>query len=258
MFFDSHVHTRLSFDSEMEIGDAITKARSLGIGIITTEHYDYEEIEAGHNPVDCDKYFREYGKYRGDRLLLGIEIGMTANTLDINKSICQGHDFDYILGAVHMSQGREIFKECTSGRPADLCISEYLKENIETVEKNPYIHSLAHIDYISRYGSRKDVNAEYRDYAKLYDQLFEALLDNDCLLEVNTRRFIDNSDCYKYLYTVYARYREMGGKYVTVGSDSHIVEGIGANFQNAMKLINCIGLEAVYFCQGKMVKCTAL
>jgi len=256
MFFDSHVHTELSFDSKMKIEDAINKAESLGLGIITTEHYDYDEIESGIIPVDCEKYFNEYSKYRGDKLRLGIEIGMTAQTVDTNRNLCQSYDFDFILGAVHISQGKEIYKECASGRQVDLKIEDYLLDNIEMVEQNPYIQSLAHIDYISRYGSRKDVNGEYRDYAKLYDRLFEALLDNNCLIEVNSRRFIDNSDCYKYLYTIYARYREMGGKYVTVGSDAHFPDWIGANFKNVMKLVSCIDLEPVYFAEGKMNKCS--
>ena len=253
MFFDSHVHTKFSFDSDMKIEDAINKAQSLGLGLITTEHYDYVE----GTMVDCESYLREYEKYRSDTFHIGIEVGLTAESVDINKNLCQKYDFDYILGAVHISRGKSIYQECNSGRQGDLSIEDYLSDNIEMVEQNSYIHSLAHIDYISRYGSRKDVNGEYRDYAKLYDRLCEALLDNNCLIEVNSRRFIDNSDCYKYLYKIYARYRELGGKYVTIGSDAHFANSVGANFKNAKELINCIGLEAVYFKEGKMLKCTS-
>jgi len=255
MFFDSHVHTKFSFDSEMEIDEVLSKADSLGLGIITTEHYDYAEGALPEYMADCESYFSEYGKYRGDNFHIGIEVGLSEKGIAINKDLCEKYDFDYILGAVHVSQGKDIYRECASGRQVDLYIEDYLLKNIEMVEQNNYIHSLAHIDYISRYGCRKDVNAEYRDYRELYDRLFEALLDNNCLIEVNTRRFIDNSDCYKYLYTIYARYREMGGKYVTVGSDAHYLGNIGMNFKNAMKLINCIGLEPVYFVNGKMRKC---
>ena len=42
-------------------------------------------------------------------------------------------------------------------------------------------------------------------------------------------------------------YKECGGKYVTVGSDAHEIEDIGANNDLAKKLIEDYGLQEVIY-----------
>ena len=44
MIFDSHSHTEFSSDSEMKAVEAIETAKKLGIGMVFTEHYDYDYI----------------------------------------------------------------------------------------------------------------------------------------------------------------------------------------------------------------------
>ena len=41
MFFDSHMHTKFSSDSKMQIEDVIKQGQALNIGTILTEHMDY-------------------------------------------------------------------------------------------------------------------------------------------------------------------------------------------------------------------------
>ena len=50
------------------------------------------------------------------------------------------------------------------------------------------------------------------------------------------------------------RYRALGGKYITVGSDAHVKEDIGAGFSEACALIRRAGFsEIVYFEQGQPI-----
>ena len=41
MIFDSHMHTKFSADSDMLATDALARARSLNLGVVFTEHFDY-------------------------------------------------------------------------------------------------------------------------------------------------------------------------------------------------------------------------
>lgn len=48
------------------------------------------------------------------------------------------------------------------------------------------------------------------------------------------------------------RYRENGGRYVTIGSDAHVVEDIGADDRSAKRLIEDVGLQEVVYRQRKL------
>ena len=73
--FDTHMHTTpFSTDSCMEIAEVLRKQRQNGLGVVLTEHMDYEFPEPQVFAFDPAAYFSAYGPYRNDRFLLG-EIG---------------------------------------------------------------------------------------------------------------------------------------------------------------------------------------
>ena len=47
MFFDSHIHTAFSADAEMTAVEALTAAEKQGLGLVFTEHLDYDYPAAG-------------------------------------------------------------------------------------------------------------------------------------------------------------------------------------------------------------------
>lgn len=55
---------------------------------------------------------------------------------------------------------------------------------------------------------------------------------------------------------VYTRYRELGGRYVTLGSDAHTASAIATNFGAAEELAAMADLAIVTFVERRMVACT--
>ena len=47
MYFDSHIHTEFSADSEMKAAEALREAEKQGLGLVFTEHLDYDYPAAG-------------------------------------------------------------------------------------------------------------------------------------------------------------------------------------------------------------------
>jgi len=70
-------------------------------------------------------------------------------------------------------------------------------------------------------------------------------------MEVNTRR-LGNSEAYSNLVKIYKAYNQIGGKYVTIGSDAHHAEDIGKNFRSAIRICEICNLRPVYFKKRKM------
>jgi histidinol-phosphatase (PHP family) len=51
---------------------------------------------------------------------------------------------------------------------------------------------------------------------------------------------------------IYKRYRDMGGRYITIGSDAHTEENIGMNFKVALDLAEHLNLQPVHFKNRKI------
>ena len=72
-------------------------------------------------------------------------------------------------------------------------------------------------------------------------------------MELNTRRF-NNSRAVAGLVPVYRKYRELGGQFVTLGSDAHRVSAVGNFFARALELVRALDLTPVTFRERKLEK----
>ena len=118
-----------------------------------------------------------------------------------------------------------------------------------------HIDVLGHIDYISRYAPYANPEVSYGTFQEDIDKILRAAIETDTVLELNTRRLGSRLAC-KELMPVYARYRELGGRYVTLGSDAHISDAVAVNFGAAEELAAMVGLGLVTFAERRMVSCT--
>ena len=110
MLFDTHMHCDYSCDSHMQFADAIAAAEAEKIGMIVTEHWDYDYPT---NPdaftFDIDEYFTRLQPLCNDKVLIGIEIGMQTHTAAEDKKVAQEHDFDFVLGSIHCIGKRDLY-----------------------------------------------------------------------------------------------------------------------------------------------------
>jgi histidinol-phosphatase (PHP family) len=245
--FDCHVHTKHSTDSRMDILDAVKSAEKSNVGIIITEHMDINYPVEGKFIFDPDKYFREYTKYKSDKLLLGIEVGMQDNCLEENKKLVGQYPFDYVIGSIHLVNGMDIYTdEYYEGKSKKEAYEEYFNTMLQCIRSYDFVDSLAHIDYIARYAKYEDREIYYKEYSDCIDEILRAVINNDLALEINTRRF-DNNDAVHNIMHIYKRYSELGGKMVVIGSDSHNPDSIALHFEKARQIAELNNLDIVYF-----------
>lgn len=250
--FDCHVHTQFSTDSKMNIEDALKRASDLDIGIIITEHIDLNYPAEGKFIFSTENYFRDYAKYRNDKLLLGIEMGIREDCVEENKKLAQNDQIDYIIGSVHVIDNVDLFESIFyEGRSKKVVYSHYLRTMLECIKKHDFIDSLGHIDYIARYARFEDNEIYYMDFRDEIDEILKTLIQNEKAIEINTRR-IGDSKAVDSLIQIYRRYHELGGRIVTIGSDAHTPENIGANFNNAKEIADMCNLKMVYFKERKL------
>lgn len=249
--FDNHVHTNFSTDCIMPLKDAISSANKNNMGIIITDHFDLKYMVKDRFMFDIDKYFQEYTPYKNEKVLLGIEMGMREDVLSENRAIASKYDFDFILGSVHVvnydGKYYDIYtEEFYKNRSKKECYINYLEDILKCVKEYDFIDSLGHIDYISRYAPFEDKEIYYHDYNGYIDEILNVLAKNEKAIEINTRRF-NEKEAVGNLQKIYKRFKELGGKIITIGSDSHTSQSIGKNFDLATELAELCGLKPVYF-----------
>ena len=255
MIFDSHSHTSFSADSDMTAEDALKAARARGIGLVFTEHLDVDfpgELDFSFDP---EAYWRQYEPLRGDDLHLGIEVGMQAGTAEASRAFVARAPFDLVIGSVHLLRGIDIYeKECFEGREKDELYREYFQTMADMIACHDFIDVLGHIDYIARTAPYENPELSYGAFADEIDAVLRAAVAQGVVLELNTRR-LGSRRALKELAPIYARYHELGGKYVTLGSDAHGADAIGANFAAAEDFARAMGLSIVTFFARKMEFC---
>lgn len=252
MIFDSHMHTKYSADSEMLATDAINRANELQIGIVFTEHFDFDI--PGDFVFEPEEYFKEYKSLRSDKVRLGIEIGMEKIAREPAQKFLQRGNFDMVIGSIHVVDRLDIYyPEYYEGKDKLTAYNKYFDAMIEEVEIGDF-DVLAHIDYICRAAPYENPEIDYLTFKTKIDEVLKILVERDKVLELNTRRF-NSERAVNELKPIFKRYKELGGKYVTIGSDAHRVEVIGNHFDVAKKFADKLDLQVVTFCNRQLEFC---
>lgn len=252
MIFDSHMHSKFSTDSNMNIEDAIKVGNKNNIGIIITDHMDLDYPVKDEFKFHIPSYFSEYEKYRSNKVKLGIEIGLTENTLLDNELIAKNYDFDFILGSIHAVRGLDIYEEYIhQGYNKKEFFTYYFEDMLKCVQIYNNFDSLSHIDYPCRYCSFDNKEILVNEFKDILSEIFTTLINKGKVLELNTSR-LHIPEANKALKDIYKLYFDLGGKYVTLGSDAHSHLNINRNFDLALKFIEDLELKGVYFNKRKM------
>ncbi|MCJ7690300.1 MAG: histidinol phosphate phosphatase [Clostridiaceae bacterium] len=249
---DSHIHTEFSQDSQMKLQHGLERSENIGIGMTITEHLDLKFPTEENFTFDIDKYFNDYDKYKSNKFMLGIEIGMQLNCLEENRAIASKYPFDYIIGSIHVADGQDIYyPKFYEGKSKKESFEQYFGSMIDCVKQYDFIDSLGHIDYISRYATFYDKEIHYEEYNEYIDEVLKTIVSKEKVIELNTRR-LDNREAYNNLIHIYSAYKQKGGEYVTIGSDAHHAEHVGQNFKLANSICEICNLKPVYFKNRKI------
>ena len=258
MYFDSHVHTEFSADSEMKAADALREAAKQGLGLVFTEHLDYDYPSAGTEEFifDPEAYWAKYEPLRAEeKLSLGVEMGMMASAREKNAAFLRRVPFDFVLASIHFLDVKDLYyPETFEGREKGEMYHEYFTVMRDEIYAHPFINALAHIDYIARNAPFDNPEISYGAFSEDIDAVLRALVETDTAIEINTRR-LSVPRGIKELAPVYRRYRQLGGRYVTIGSDAHVPQGIGRCYNRARELARAFDLTIVTFRERKMRLC---
>lgn len=244
MFADYHVHTYYSDDSECPMEDMLKKALDIGLDEIAfTEHVDY----GVKTDLNCNykKYFQEIEdmkkRYEGKLVIkAGIEFGVQIDTIPLFQRDYEEYNFDFVILSNHQVGNKEFWTyEFQQGKSQDEFQQEYYRAIYDVIDKYKNYSVLGHLDMIKRYD-------EYGDYADekimdIVDKILIKVIEDGKGIEVNT-------SCFKYglkdltpSKTILKKYFDLGGKIITIGSDTHDYERLGDHIKEVKEVLKDIG-----------------
>ena len=102
-----------------------------------------------------------------------------------------------------------------------------------------------------RYGPHQDRFYSYERYQDVIDPILDLLLAHDIALEINTAGFSKGLSQCNPCTGIIRRYRQMGGRKITVGADAHAPAGIAAGFDTAAAILTEAGFDTYYTFEGR-------
>lgn len=264
MLADYHVHTEFSDDSVYPMEEVVRDAITMKLDeVCFTDHVDYGikyDWDSGHKieyrdgqpfaNVDYPKYaalikaLQE--KYSGQiALKMGLEFGMQMHTINEYEKLFQQYPFDFIILSVHQVDDKEFWtQDFQQGRTQAEYNERYYEEMLRLVKSYSNYSVLGHLDLITRYD-----NAGIYPWAKVRDYVAEILkivIADGKGIELNTsyhRYGLKDTTPSK---DILALYRDLGGSIITIGSDSHKPEHLGAYISEAKEVLLAAGFKS--FC----------
>lgn len=277
MFADYHVHTEYSDDSLYPMEEVVKDAIRLGLDeICFTDHVDYGIKPDWDGPepivwrrggsgepdkiplanVDYPRYEAEIRKlqekYRGQiTLRMGLEFGMQVHTIPLYEKLFARYPFDFILLSVHQVEDKEFWnQDFQRGRTREEFNRRYYEELLALVRRYRHYSVLAHPDLIARYDSAGPW--PFEKLRPILTEILKTVIADGKGIEVNT-------SCHRYglrdltpSRDILRLYRELGGTVLTIGSDSHKKEHLGAFIRETMDELKEMGFEQ--FCTFEGMK----
>jgi histidinol-phosphatase (PHP family) len=258
---DTHVHTDLSPDSDVPIDDYARAAIERNIAeIAITDHVDFEPSAPAFEYATFaqrERTVREAAERWGDQgvaIRFGVEITWDSRwEADIRDHLAR-HAYDFVIGSVHIyrdsvfSAGRVRDWVGTNRTMAEI-VAPYFDE-VTAGARTGLFDAMGHIDFVKRFLYPHVTAAQLAAAPELYEPILAALVESGTALEVNTSGLRqETAETYPPA-PIVARFRELGGERVTVGSDAHRAEHLGWALDDGYAAARAAGFRALTFRRG--------
>lgn len=264
MLTDYHVHTEFSDDSVYPMEQVVKDAIARGLDeICFTDHVDYgvkldwdcgQEIAWRHGEplanVDYPRYMEELGRVKelyGGRITIrtGLEFGVQKDTIPEYRRLFARYPFDFIILSIHQVENKEFWtQDFQRGRTQKEYNERYYEEMLAVVKEYKDYSVLGHMDLIARYDEAGLY--PFENIRPMVEKILKIVIADGKGIELNTsfRRY-GLSDTMPSV-NILKLYRSLGGRIITIGSDSHKPEHLGDGVKEAMDLLKELGYES--FC----------
>ena len=248
--YDMHTHTVFSPDSQTPMEDMAEEAIRRGItGMAITDHYnpDYPTLRfrTGQPTVEYHRAMERLAEQYSGRLevLKGVEMGvLDGDTMDRCRAAARDYNYDFILASFHSDRERTFDDMARDpfSRTEEV-FRHYYEYVLSCIKQFKDYDVLAHLNLVDRYAPYIPDDSLYTD---LVDEILRTAVADGKGLEINTASWrYRMGERTTPTAAILRRYRELGGEYVTVGSDAHTPNWLGDHLGEGCQLLRDLGWE---------------
>ena len=257
---DSHLHTVRSPDANAMLDAYCALAVERRIPeLAITDHVDFDPTMPAYGYSsfsDRERDVREAAARWADRGLsirFGVEITYERTfEADIRGWLAR-HPHDYVIGSVHISEDSPYkasnVARFVAGRSLGEIVAPYFDEVIGAARSGLF-DTIGHLDFVKRYLVPHVLPADLAGAPELYEPVLAALVEAGTALEVNASGLRQLPRETYPSAAIVARYRELGGRHVTIGSDAHRTEWFAYGLAQAYGQAASAGFESLAFRRG--------
>jgi histidinol-phosphatase (PHP family) len=225
-------------------------------GLTFTEHFDTQPDDWEGCVYDDEAYAATIEQLRtrfGRTICIGkgIEICYQPDRMGFILDFLGSHEFDLVVLSVHYFGHRAVYvRESWDGVDVVEGARRYFETVLEAARFCERLHRtqvrvfdvLGHLDLVKRYTHRFFETHEMSPFVGLMDEILQACLAADLIPELNTSSLRQDLPEPMPGANAIARYAQLGGKAMSLGSDAHRPEDVGADFNRAAAILRTAGL----------------
>lgn len=258
---DLHLHSEFSFDSYTDPEENIKAAIKNNIKIMAfTDHMDNFCQNDRDISFDLEKYFSTIYKFKEKyknqiKILAGVEVGLAYENADKINQFIDENPFDFIIGSIHAVEFKDIWsnRKIIEENPK-YYFRKYYQYMLESIKSCKIFSVLGHIDYIDRYVEDKSVIPDFSFYEDLIEEILKELIKTNRGIEYNTAGFRNNLSYANPKDKILEKYKGLGGKIITLGSDSHYPDTISYKINDGIKHLKDLGYKNISYFENKKEK----
>ena len=257
---DAHLHTDQSPDSSVPIDVYAAQAVERGIPeIAITDHVDFDPRDPAFEYTryeDRERTVRDAAERwarQGVVIRFGAELTYNRKWEADVRDHLKRHRYDYVIGSVHDWPESPYWpsrvRSFVAGRSLDEILEPYYAE-IVAAARSGLFDTIGHLDVVKRYLHPLITAADLAERPDLQEPALRAIIESGTVLEVNSSGLrYPGAETYPSA-TVVARYRELGGERVVVGSDAHSRGSFAARLDESYRHLAAAGFEELTFRRG--------
>ncbi len=257
---DAHMHTVRSPDANAMLDAYCVLAVERGLAeMAITDHVDFDPTMPAYgfaSFADRERDVREAAERwapHGLAIRFGVEVTYERAYEDDIRGWLKRHPHDYVIGSVHIS-AESPYKASNvasfvAGRSLPDVVAPYFDEVIGAAHSGLF-DTIGHMDFVKRYLVPHVLPSDLAAAPELYEPALTAMIETGTALEVNASGLRQMARETYPSAAIVARYRELGGRHVAVGSDAHRVEWFGYGLAQAYRLASTAGFETLAFRRG--------
>ncbi|MEG0693694.1 MAG: histidinol-phosphatase HisJ family protein [Oscillospiraceae bacterium] len=266
MIIDSHNHSEFSIDAEYTVLEMAKAAAKMGIEVFAiTDHCDVDDYEKNNLAVSVPSSIHAIEVARASlpiKLLTGVELGQSLQNIQKADYVLNNYNLDYVIGSIHVTKGEKDFYwmdyESMIDSEIEAALEKYYNEVYELAKWNKF-DSLAHITYPYRYiinaKAKRDININADKFDEIAAEVFKLIIKNGKAIENNSSSFTKSKEDYALNYKYLKMYFDLGGEFVTTGSDAHTPNIVGNGILEGYEMLKEIGFQSVtYFEKRKPIQ----